>query len=117
MENNKQLLINLSAEDFKILDNQAKKNGLKKSEYIRLLIQTIHIAETTKIKEDNVGNITFNIGEYGYRLEKEFLENYAKELEGFFNGIEKRMKKVILSKPKANKRVMMRQVTKSKKVA
>jgi hypothetical protein len=114
---NEKLSVRLSDEDMKILENLSAKQGLKKAEYIRMLLQTIHIAETTKVKEDTKGNITFNIGDYGFRLEKDFLEGYAKELEGFFNGIEKRMKKVILSKPKANKRLMMKQVSKSKKVA
>lgn len=111
------LLLRLSSEDMRMLTELSEKQGLKKAEYLRMLLQTIYIAETTKVKEDSKGNITFNIGDYGYRLEKEFIEGYAKELEGFFNGIEKRMKKVILSKPKANKRLMMRQVTKRQKVA
>jgi len=114
---NNAILLRLSEEDMIMLNELSQKAGLKNSEYLRLIIQTIYIAETTKVNEDKKGNMTFKIGEYGFRLEKEFLEGYAKELEGFFNGIEKRMKKVILSKPKANKKLMMRQVVKSKKVA
>jgi hypothetical protein len=111
------LLLRLSSEDMKMLTELSEKQGLKKAEYLRMLLQTIYIAETTKVKEDKKGNITFNIGDYGYRLERKFIEDYAKELEKFFEGIGERMKRVKLSNPKPNKKVMMRQVVKKQEMA
>lgn len=115
MANNESLLLRLSSEDMRILDKLSASQGLRKSEYIRMLIQTIHIAES--LKEDKNGNMSFQIGEYGYIIDKEFIEEYAKQMEGFFVGIEKRMQRAIISQPKPNKRVMMRKVVKPKKVA
>lgn len=115
MQANKQLLLNLSLEDFKLLEDQANSHGLAKSEYIRTLIQTIHIANS--VKEDEKGNITFSLGNYGFKLDKKYLEDFSMQMEGFFKGIEKRMQRVIISKPKGTKKVMYRQTNKSKKTA
>jgi predicted DNA-binding protein len=97
----KSILINLSDKDMEILENLASNQGLKKSEYIRMLLQTIHIAES--LKEEN-GNIKFEIGGYGYILEKEFIEEYAKQMETFFEGIEKRLHRAIIKPKKSNKK-------------
>lgn len=107
--------LRLSENDWMMLDTLAKKQGLKKSEYLRLLIQIIYIAETTKPNEKEMYKIRF--GEYGFTLDKEFIEQYAKELEGFFVGIEKRMEKVVLSQTKRNKEVRVKRIVKPKKVA
>lgn len=115
MAKNESLLLRLSADDMRILEKLSASQGLRKSEYIRMLIQTIHIAES--LREDKNGNMRFEIGEYGYILEKEFIEQYAKQMETFFMGIEKQMQRAIISQPKPNKRVMMRKVVKPKKVA
>lgn len=115
MQRFKQFLLKLSEEDLNKLEQQAKRHGLKKTEYIRTLIQTIHIAEN--VKEDSKGNMKFQIGEYGYLLEKEYLEQFAKEMETFFKGIEKRMQRVIITNPKSDKRVLHKNFPKSKKVA
>jgi len=112
---NESLLLRLSADDMKILEDLSSKQGLRKSEYIRMLLQTIHIAETTK--QDAKGNYKIKNGEYGFMLDKEFIEQYAKELESFFVGIEKRMEKVILSQAKRTKEVRVRKVVKPKKAA
>jgi len=109
------LSLRLSESDMAMLDTLANKQGLAKSEYLRLLIQTIYIAETTS--PDDKGTYKFNFGEYGFTLDKEFIEQYAKELEGWFMGIEKRMEKVSLSQTKRNKEVRIRRVIKPKKVA
>jgi predicted DNA-binding protein len=107
--------LRLSESDWMMLDTLSKKQGLKKSEYLRLLIQTIYIAETTK--PDDKGSYKIRFGEYGFTLDKEFIEQYAKELEGFFMGIEKRMQKVVLSQTKRDKEVRVKRVLKPKKVA
>jgi predicted DNA-binding protein len=109
------ILLRLSESDMAMLDTLATKQGLAKSEYLRLIIQTIYIAETTS--PNDKGAYKFNFGEYGFTLDKEFIEQYAKELEGFFVGIEKRMEKVLLSQTKRNKEVRIRRVVKPKKVA
>ena len=109
------LSLRLSTDDMKILEELSSRQGLRKAEYIRMLLQTIYIAETTK--EDSKGTYKFKIGEYGFMLDKEFIEQYAKELEGFFLDIEKRMQKVILSLPKRDKEIRIRKVVKPKKVA
>ena len=109
------ILLRLSEHDMSMLDVLAKKQGLMKSEYLRLLIQTIYIAEHTAPDDKGVYKIRF--GEYGFTLDKEFIEQYAKELEGFFVGIEKRMEKVVLSQTKRNKEVRIKRVVKPKKVA
>jgi len=109
------ILLRLSESDMDMLDKLAKSKGLMKSEYLRLLIQTIYIAETTK--PDDKGTYKIRFGEYGFTLDKEFIEQYAKELEGFFEGIEKRMEKVVLSQTKRNKEVRVKRVIKTKNVA
>lgn len=93
----KQLLLNLSDSDMEILNTLSSKQGLKKSEYLRMLLQSLWIAET--LKEDKRGNFKFEIGGYGYVLEKEFIEEYISQLQGLFEGIEKRIKRVDI-KPK-----------------
>ena len=98
-----------------MLNELAKKTGLMKSEYLRLIIQTIYIAETTK--PDDKGTYKIRFGEYGFTLDKEFIEEYAKELESFFKGIEKRMEKVVLSQTKRNKEIRIKNLPKHKKVA
>lgn len=112
---NVNLSLRLSESDMAMLETLAKKQGLMKAEYIRLLIQTIYIAETTK--PDDKGTYKIRFGEYGFTLDKEFIEEYAKELESFFVGIEKRMEKVVLSQSKRSKEVRLRKVVKPKKVA
>lgn len=109
------ILLRLSESDMAMLDTLAKNQGLMKSEYLRLLIQTIYIAETTKL--DDKGTYKIRFGEYGFTLDKEFIEQYAKELESFFVGIEKRMEKVVLSQTKRNKEVRVKRIVKPKKAA
>jgi hypothetical protein len=112
---NNAILLRLSDNDMKMLNELSEKQGLMKSEYLRLLIQTLYIAETTK--PDTKGNYKFVVGDYGFQLDKDFIEDYAKELEGFFNGIEKRMEKVVLSQTKTNKAIRIKRAIKAKKVA
>jgi len=112
---NVNLSLRLSETDMNMLDYLSKNQGLMKSEYLRLLIQTLYIAETTK--PDINGNYKINVGDYGFQLDKDFIEDYAKELEGFFNGIEKRMEKVVLSQTKTNKAIRIKRAIKPKKVA
>jgi predicted DNA-binding protein len=112
---NNALLLRLSETDMTMLNELSEKQGLMKSEYLRLLIQTIYIAETTKT--DKNGNYQIRVGEYGFQLEKEFIEQYAKELEGFFMGIEKKLENVILSQTKRKKEVRIKRSIKAKKVA
>jgi hypothetical protein len=109
------LLLRLSESDMAMLDELCNRQGLNRSEYLRLIIQTIYIAETTS--PDDKGTYKIRFGEYGFTLDKEFIEQYAKELEGFFKGIEKRMEKVVLSQTKRNKEVRIRRGIKPKKVA
>ena len=109
------LLLRLSESDMSMLDALCNKQGLNRSEYLRLIIQTIYIAEITK--PDDKGAYKIRFGEYGFTLDKEFIEQFAMELEGFFVGIEKRMEKVVLSQTKRDKEVRVRRGVKPPKVA
>jgi hypothetical protein len=111
----KNLLVGLSDEDMEILDKLSKKQGLRKSEYIRALIQSLWIAET--LKENEKGNYTFEIGGYGYVLEKDFMEGFVKGLEPLFQDIEKQLNRAKIKVKKTDRRVLIRNAMKYKKVA
>lgn len=102
-KNQVNLNVAFSVSDYKMLTEQSARLNLSRSEYIRAIIQSIGIAES--LKEDDKGNVSVRIGEYGYRLSKEDMEGIARQLEDAFTTISKQYQRVIIAKPKGKKRV------------
>jgi len=114
-QSNNAILLRLSKTDMSMLDELSQRQGLMKSEYLRLLIQTLYIAETTQLNDK--GEYKIKIGQYGFTLDNDFIEQYAKELESVFKGLEKRLDKVVLSQTKSTKNLRVKRSIKPKKVA
>lgn len=103
---NKQILIRFSTEDIKILNQLSKNENLKKSEYLRLIIKIIYIAKQTKSNDQ----LVYNINEYGYKLKKDYIKNFAKDLEILFKGMDKIIEKIILVDTISDKKIMYKKI-------
>lgn len=114
-KNQVNLNVAFSVSDYKMLTEQSEKLNLSRSEYIRAIIQSIGIAES--LKEDESGNVSVKIGDYGYRLSKEDMEGIARQLEDAFTTISKQYQRVIIAKPKGKKRVYNARLKVRKKAA
>lgn len=78
----------LSKSDFKYLQDISDRCGLKKSEFLRLLIQSMKIGEAVATKKGT----EVQVGGYGIEISPDALQSFAEQIEGLFKGVSKGIK-------------------------
>jgi len=78
----------LSNSDFKYLQDISNRFGLKKSEFLRLLIQSLKISEAVATKKGT----EVQVGGYGIEFSPETLQSFAEQIEALFEGVGKGIK-------------------------
>jgi hypothetical protein len=78
----------LSKSDFDYLQDLADRFGVKKSEFLRLLIQSLKISEAAMTKKGT----SVEIGGYGIEFSPELLQSFVTQIEALYEGYSKSIK-------------------------
>jgi len=93
----------LSESDYAFLQKMADSAGVKKSEFLRLIVQGLKVGDAIM----NNRGAKVEIGGYGFEFSQEYLESFIKQLEPildhFGNGIK-------VTTPKTKQRAAKRQI-------
>lgn len=99
----------LSESDFDFLQGISDQFGIKKSEFLRLLIQGLRVGESAMNKE----GAKVEIGGYGLEFSQEYLESFVRQiepiLEGFGKGVKVTTQKTA-QKPKKRRKMPFKAV-------
>ena len=74
------LTLRLSQEDNKCLENLALSSGLKKSEYLRAIIQGISLGNKLAETMSQGKDVKFDLGGYGFAINNEIMEELLKDV-------------------------------------
>jgi hypothetical protein len=88
MRHFKQVCVPMSESDFNFLQSISDQFQLKKSEFIRLLIQGLKVGESAMTKQ----GAKVEVGGYGLEFSQEDLELFVKQLEPILEGLGKGVK-------------------------
>lgn len=108
MSNIRHLTLRLTDNEWEFINSQAENIGLSKSEYIKLILWGVKIAD--EIQNSKSKEIKLKVGEYGYNLKKEQLKEFAIALEKQFVGLEKGIERVALTEITAKKRLRYKEL-------
>ena len=78
----------LSESDFEFLRQISDRFGIKRSEFLRLLIQGLRVGESAMNKE----GAKVEIGGYGFEFSNEYLESFIGQIEPILEGFGKGVK-------------------------
>jgi hypothetical protein len=88
MRHGKSVSLILSESDFNFLQSISNQFGVKKSEFLRLLIQGLKVGESAMSKQ----GAKVEVGGYGLEFSQEDLELFVKQLEPILEGLGKGVK-------------------------
>ena len=88
MRHGKNVSLILSESDFDFLQTISNRFGVKKSEFLRLLIQGLKVGESALTNQ----GAKVEVGGYGIEFSQEELESFVKELEPILEGLGKGVK-------------------------
>jgi hypothetical protein len=88
MRNAKGVTLLLSESDFNFLQTISDQFGVKKSEFLRLLIQGLRVGESAMNKQ----GAKIEVGGYGIEFSQEDLELFVRQLEPILGGFGKGVK-------------------------
>jgi hypothetical protein len=77
-----------SKSDFAYLQDLADRFGVKKSEFLRLLIQSLKISEAAMTKKGT----SVEVGGYGIEFSPELLQSFVTQIEALLDGFSKSVK-------------------------
>ena len=98
--------VKLSEADFNTLQQLADENGISKSEYIRLLIQTIGNGKKL-VDSLNNGQTKLEVNGYGLHFTQDFINTFVLDIT---KSLEKGIK---VTEPKANRLIRYRKTKKA----
>ena len=78
----------LSKSDWDYLQDLSSRFGVKKSEFIRLLIQSLKVSEAALTKKST----SVEVGGYGIEFSPELLESFVTQIEALLDGFSKSVK-------------------------
>jgi hypothetical protein len=78
----------LSKSDFDYLQDLSNRFGVKKSEFLRLLIQSLKISEAAMSKK----GASVEVGGYGIEFSPELLQSFVTQIEALLDGFSKSVK-------------------------
>ena len=103
MQHNRRMIaltLRLSQEDNQCLEDLALSSGLKKSEYLRSIIQGISLGNKLAETMSQGQDVKFDLGGYGYAIKHDIMEGLLKDvMEKMSQGLQ-----VIPNKPQKNLR-------------
>jgi hypothetical protein len=100
----------LSKSDFDYLQDLADRFGVKKSEFLRLLIQSLKVSEAAMTKKGT----SVEIGGYGFEFSPELLQSFVTQIEALYEGYSKSIK---VTPVKTRQRAQNRRLTGFKAIA
>jgi hypothetical protein len=78
----------LSKSDYNYLQDLSNRFGVKKSEFLRLLIQSLKVSEAAMTKKGT----SVEIGGYGIEFSPELLQSFVTQIEALYEGYSKSIK-------------------------
>ena len=78
----------LSQSDFDYLQSLSDRFGVKKSEFLRLLIQSLKVSEAAMSKK----SASVEVGGYGIEFSTEALHSFVGQIEALYEGFSKSIK-------------------------
>jgi hypothetical protein len=100
----------LSQSDFDYLQDLANRFGIRKSEFLRLLIQSLKVSEAAMTKKGT----SVEVGGYGIEFSPELLQSFVSQIEALLDGFSKSIK---VTPVKTKKRARNRRLTGFKAIA
>jgi hypothetical protein len=88
MRQGKTVCIILSDSDFDYLQDLSDRFGVKKSEFLRLLVQSLKVSEAAMTKK----GASVEVGGYGIEFSPELLQSFVSQIEALYEGFSKSIK-------------------------
>lgn len=88
MRNGRNISLILSQSDFDYLQDLSNRFGVKKSEFLRLLVQSLKVSEAAMSKKST----SVEVGGYGIEFSPELLQSFVSQIEALYDGFSKAIK-------------------------
>ena len=88
MRDGKNISVILSKSDFDYLQDLSNRLGVKKSEFLRLIVQSLKVSEAAMSKKAT----SVEVGGYGIEFSPELLQSFVSQIEALYEGFSKSIK-------------------------
>lgn len=88
MRQGKNVSVILSDNDFDYLQDLSDRFGVRKSEFLRLIVQSLKISEASMNKKAT----SVEVGGYGIEFSPELLQSFVSQIEALYEGFSKSIK-------------------------
>jgi predicted transcriptional regulator len=109
----KAVSLKLSQSDFAYLQDLSNRFGIRKSEFLRLLVHSLKIGEAAL----NNKATTVKVGGYGYEFRPELIQEFAKRIEDVLEAFSKEIKITPVKTPTGMSKAVNRRIKAFKAIA
>ncbi len=88
MRDGRNISLILSQSEFDYLQDLSNRFGVKKSEFLRLLVQSLKVSEAAMSKNPT----SVEVGGYGIEFSPELLQSFVSQIEALYEGFSKSIK-------------------------